>query len=102
MGATQNLHLLKSLMLQPYQLLTPKRASPDFTSFSHHFGAYLRQSRKSKGQVVVRRINARRRGTDRAFGGERVPLHANELRNPTTEQLDALSKFFHEQQRAVR
>jgi hypothetical protein len=31
------------------------------------------------------------------FGGEDVPLHANELRNPTTEQLDALSKFFHEQ-----
>ena len=28
------------------------------------------------------------------FGGEDVPLHANELRNPTTEQLDALSKFF--------
>jgi hypothetical protein len=26
------------------------------------------------------------------------PLHANELRNPTTEQLDALSKFFREQQ----
>jgi len=32
------------------------------------------------------------------FGGEDVPLHANELRNPTTEQLDALSKFFREQQ----
>jgi len=31
------------------------------------------------------------------FGGEDVPLHANELRNPTTEQLDALSKFFREQ-----
>ena len=24
------------------------------------------------------------------FGGEDVPLHANELRNPTTEQLDTL------------
>jgi hypothetical protein len=32
------------------------------------------------------------------FGDEDVPLHANELRNPTTEQLDALSKFFREQQ----
>ena len=32
------------------------------------------------------------------FGGEDVPLHADELRNPTTEQLDALSKFFREQQ----
>jgi hypothetical protein len=32
------------------------------------------------------------------FGGEDVLLHANELRNPTTEQLDALSKFFREQQ----
>jgi Protein of unknown function (DUF3800) len=32
------------------------------------------------------------------FGGEDAPLHANELRNPTTEQLDALSKFFREQQ----
>jgi hypothetical protein len=32
------------------------------------------------------------------FGGEDIPLHANELRNPTTEQLDALSKFFREQQ----
>jgi hypothetical protein len=32
------------------------------------------------------------------FGGKDVPLHANELRNPTTEQLDALSKFFREQQ----
>jgi uncharacterized protein DUF3800 len=32
------------------------------------------------------------------FGGEDVPRHANELRNPTTEQLDALSKFFREQQ----
>jgi hypothetical protein len=32
------------------------------------------------------------------FGGEDVLLHADELRNPTTEQLDALSKFFHEQQ----
>ena len=32
------------------------------------------------------------------FGGEDVPLHANELRHPTTEQLDALSKFFREQQ----
>lgn len=32
------------------------------------------------------------------FGGEDVPLHANELRNPTTEQLDALSRFFREQQ----
>jgi hypothetical protein len=32
------------------------------------------------------------------FGGEDVPLHANELRNPTTEQLDALSKFFRERQ----
>jgi len=32
------------------------------------------------------------------FGGEDVPLHANELRNPTTEQLDAWSKFFREQQ----
>jgi hypothetical protein len=28
------------------------------------------------------------------FGGEDITLHANELRNPTTEQLDALSKFF--------
>ncbi len=28
------------------------------------------------------------------FGGEDIPLHANELRNPTTGQLDALSKFF--------
>jgi hypothetical protein len=27
------------------------------------------------------------------FGSEDIPLHANELRNPTTEQLDALSKF---------
>jgi hypothetical protein len=36
------------------------------------------------------------------FGGEDVPLHANELRKPTTEQLDALSKFFHEQQFARR
>ncbi len=34
------------------------------------------------------------------FGGEDVPLHANELRNPTTEQLDALSKFFRERQLA--
>jgi len=32
------------------------------------------------------------------FGGEDVPLHANELRNPTTAQLDALSNFFREQQ----
>ena len=32
------------------------------------------------------------------FGGEGVPLHANELRNPTTAQLDALSEFFREQQ----
>jgi hypothetical protein len=32
------------------------------------------------------------------FGDEDGPLHANELRNPTTEQLDALSKFFREQQ----
>jgi hypothetical protein len=32
------------------------------------------------------------------FGGEGVPLHANELRNPTPQQLDALSKFFREQQ----
>jgi len=32
------------------------------------------------------------------FGGEDIPLHANELRNPSTEQLDALSKFFREQQ----
>jgi hypothetical protein len=31
------------------------------------------------------------------FAGDDVPLHANELRNPTTEQLDALSKFFREQ-----
>jgi hypothetical protein len=31
------------------------------------------------------------------FGGEDIPLHANELRNPTAEQL-ALSKFFREQQ----
>jgi hypothetical protein len=38
------------------------------------------------------------RDEGRAFGGENVPLHANELRNPTTEQLDALSKFFREQQ----
>ena len=28
------------------------------------------------------------------FGGEDVPLHANELRNPTTEQLDGLVKVF--------
>jgi hypothetical protein len=32
------------------------------------------------------------------FGGENVPLHANELRNPTSEQLAALAKFFREQQ----
>jgi hypothetical protein len=32
------------------------------------------------------------------FGGKDVPLHTNELRNATTEQLDALSKFFREQQ----
>ena len=32
------------------------------------------------------------------FGGVDVPLHANELCNPTSEQLDALSKFFREQQ----
>jgi hypothetical protein len=32
------------------------------------------------------------------FGGEDVPQHANELRNPTTEQLDALSRFCREQQ----
>jgi hypothetical protein len=32
------------------------------------------------------------------FGGENVPLHANELRNPTPEQLAALAEFFHEQQ----
>jgi hypothetical protein len=32
------------------------------------------------------------------FGGENIPLHANELSNPTSEQLDALSKFFREQQ----
>jgi Protein of unknown function (DUF3800) len=32
------------------------------------------------------------------FGGENVPLHANELRNPTPEQLEALSKFFREHQ----
>ena len=32
------------------------------------------------------------------FGGSDVPLHANELRNPTAEQIDALSRFFHEQQ----
>jgi hypothetical protein len=32
------------------------------------------------------------------FFGENVPLHANELRNPTAEQLNALSKFFREQQ----
>jgi hypothetical protein len=32
------------------------------------------------------------------FGGKDVSLNANELRNPTTEQLDAFSKFFHEQQ----
>jgi Protein of unknown function (DUF3800) len=32
------------------------------------------------------------------FGGEDVPLYANDLRDPTTEQLDALSKFFREQQ----
>jgi hypothetical protein len=31
------------------------------------------------------------------FGGQNVPLHANELRKPTDEQLDALSKLFHEQ-----
>jgi hypothetical protein len=37
------------------------------------------------------------------FGGEDVPLHANELRNPTTEQPDALSKFFREHSlRALR
>jgi hypothetical protein len=32
------------------------------------------------------------------FGGEDVPLRANELCNATAEQLDALSKFFREQQ----
>jgi hypothetical protein len=32
------------------------------------------------------------------FGGEDVPLHANELHNATPQQLDALSKFFREQQ----
>jgi hypothetical protein len=31
------------------------------------------------------------------IGGEDVPLHANELRTPTTEQLYALSGFFCEQ-----
>ena len=31
------------------------------------------------------------------FGGENVPLHANELHNPTSDQLDALSMFFREQ-----
>jgi hypothetical protein len=32
------------------------------------------------------------------FGGENVQLHASALRNPTGEQLDALGKFFREQQ----
>jgi hypothetical protein len=31
------------------------------------------------------------------FGGKDVPLYANEHRNPTTEQLSALSTFFREQ-----
>jgi hypothetical protein len=31
------------------------------------------------------------------FGGENFALHANELRNPTSEQLAALAKFFREQ-----
>jgi hypothetical protein len=31
------------------------------------------------------------------FGGENVPLHASALRNPTREQLVALSTFFREQ-----
>jgi Protein of unknown function (DUF3800) len=32
------------------------------------------------------------------FGGADVPLHASALRDPTSEQLNALSKFFREQQ----
>ena len=32
------------------------------------------------------------------FGGENVPLHASELRNPKPEQLAALAKLFREQQ----
>jgi hypothetical protein len=32
------------------------------------------------------------------FGGENIPLHANELREPIDAQLGALSKFFREQQ----
>jgi uncharacterized protein DUF3800 len=31
------------------------------------------------------------------FGGEDVPLHANDLKHPTHEQLAALSKFFRDQ-----
>lgn len=34
----------------------------------------------------------------RHFGGEDVALHASELRNPTSDQLTGLSKFFREQQ----
>ncbi|MGJ5049952.1 DUF3800 domain-containing protein [Bradyrhizobium oligotrophicum] len=32
------------------------------------------------------------------FGGEDVPLHANQLRDPTSDQLKALGTFFREQQ----
>jgi hypothetical protein len=32
------------------------------------------------------------------FGGPDVPLHASELRNPTQSQLDALNRFFRQQE----
>jgi hypothetical protein len=38
-----------------------------------------------------------RRLKARHFGGAQVPLHASELRNPTTEQMEALNAFFRAQ-----
>src|ERR1700758_2131370 len=83
MGAIQNLNLLKSLIFQSYQRISQPDHSLYFISllaFSPHFGAYLRQSRKQEGQVVVGTINARRRsdGTT-AYSAQILLMRAGQI-----------------------